>query len=190
MPELASAAAAAWPVHPDGARRDPEYVHHSPGDGYSAYMGSGTPAGAMTQKSRYLLDLNGWLHLRGALDDAQLAAARDASDRLTALEELPPGIVLEVVADNTKPNAIGCHYDKAFAFDQALESLAFHPATWPIILELTNGKPMLKDGVLLVDDNRLNEPRGAGLHCAREDFGPEAARFEVRNGRYGPSRSR
>ena len=34
---------------------------------------------------------------------------------------------------------------------------------------------MLKDGVLIVDDNSLNEPRGAGLHCAREDFGKEAA---------------
>lgn len=184
MPELASAAAGAWPDPPDAeGQHGPEYVHHSPGDGYSAHMGTGTAAGAMTDKARYLMDLNGWLHLRGALDDVQLAAARDAADRLTALDELPPGIVLEVVADNTKPNAIGCHYDKAFAFDRALESLAFHPATWPIILELTNGKPMLKDGVLLVDDNRLNEPRGAGLHCAREDFGPEAARFEVRNGR-------
>ena len=42
---------------------------------------------------------------------------------------------------------------------------------------------MLKDGVLIVDDNRINQPRGAGLHCAREDFGAEAARFEVRDGR-------
>ena len=39
---------------------------------------------------------------------------------------------------------------------------------------------MLKDGVLIVDDNRVNQPRGAGLHCAREDWGAEAARFEVR----------
>jgi ectoine hydroxylase-related dioxygenase (phytanoyl-CoA dioxygenase family) len=185
MPELAAAAEAAWPDAAGDGDKNPEFVHHSPGDGYSAHMGSGTAAGAMTEKARYLLDLNGWLHLRGALDGAQLAAARDAAGRLTALppQELPPGIVLEVVADNTKPNAIGCHYDKAFAFDRALESLAFHPALWPIVLELTNGRPMLKDGVLLVDDNRLNEPRGAGLHCAREDFGPEAARYEVRDGR-------
>ena len=42
---------------------------------------------------------------------------------------------------------------------------------------------MLKDGVLIVDDNRVNQPRGAGLHCAREDWGAEAARFEVRDGR-------
>ena len=26
-------------------------------------MGSGNPAGAMTDKARYLMDLNGWLHL-------------------------------------------------------------------------------------------------------------------------------
>ena len=130
-----------------------------------------------------LLDLNGFLHIRGALDETALADARGAAERLTSLEELPEGIVLEVVADNDTEGAVGCHYDKAFGFDRALESLAFHPALWPIVLELTNGRPMLKDGVLIVDDNRVNQPRGAGLHCAREDWGAEAARFEVRDGR-------
>ena len=51
MPELASAAAAAWPPA-DGPAA--EYVHHSPGDGYSAFVEQGGTAGAMTAKSRYV----------------------------------------------------------------------------------------------------------------------------------------
>ena len=46
-------------------------------------MGSGNPAGAMTDKARYLMDLNGWLHLRGALDDAQI------KERIAGLQRLP-----------------------------------------------------------------------------------------------------
>ena len=62
MPELAADALAAWGADsPDP--QNPEYVHHSPGDGYSAHMGTGTNAGAMSPKARYLMDLNGFLHL-------------------------------------------------------------------------------------------------------------------------------
>jgi hypothetical protein len=57
-----------------------------------------------------------------------------------------------------------------------------------VVLELTDGKPALRDGVLIVDDHRNprqhdRPPRGGTLHCAREDYGRRyGARFEVSGG--------
>ena len=82
MPELAAAAAAAWPDHAAGGSdgRDAEsgYVHHSPGDGYSAAVAAGNQAGAMTERARYLLDLNGNKH--GSNQEPPPAARTDESN--------------------------------------------------------------------------------------------------------------
>ena len=70
-----------------------------------------------------------------------------------------------------------------FAFDRALEKLVFLPAVWPIVLELTNGKPMLASGTLMVDDPD-GHTEASPLHCARDDYGFESARYEIHQGRY------
>lgn len=80
---------------------------------------------------------------------------------------------------------IASHLPHAFAFDKSLESIIFHERIWPIVMELTDGKPRLGGGVLLCEDHR---PGGAGerpvhLHCAREDGGPRPGLFSVSNGR-------
>jgi hypothetical protein len=53
-------------------------------------------------------------------------------------------------------------------------------------MELTNGKPKLKAGQMIVDDPKLGvgnvKGNGGHLHCAREDWGPESASFEVMQG--------
>jgi len=53
----------------------------------------------------------------------------------------------------------------------------------PVILELTDGKPQLREGVLIYEDWEHNQPTGGRLHSAREDWGHDSARFEVRDGR-------
>ncbi len=53
----------------------------------------------------------------------------------------------------------------------------------PVILELTDGKPQLREGVLIYEDWEHNNPTGGRLHSAREDWGHDSARFEVRDGR-------
>ena len=63
-----------------------------------------------------------------------------------------------------------------------LEKLVFLPAVWPIVLELTNGKPMLASGTMLVDSPD-GHTEAVQLHCARDDYGFESARYEVRRGR-------
>lgn len=62
----------------------------------------------------------------------------------------------------------------------------FHRKLWPAVMELTNGKPKLKAGQMIVDDPKLGvgnvKGNGGHLHCAREDWGPESASFEVMQG--------
>ena len=53
----------------------------------------------------------------------------------------------------------------------------------PAVLELTDGKPQLREGVLIYEDWDHNTPTGGRLHSAREDWGHDSARFEVRDGR-------
>ena len=127
----------------------------------------------MTPEQRYLFDLNGYLHLRQALSDRELNAAREAAERYVTTPEskLPEGFGKD-----------GKRHLHGFAFDRALERLTLHPAIWPIVTELTNGRPRLTSGTLQVNipdqiDNALR------LHCARDDFGWDAIRYEVRNGR-------
>lgn len=140
----------------------------------------------MNGEQRYLLDLQGYLHIRGALAADELGAAQRAADRVVAAEaagSLPDGAILEKVGESYS------HYDKAFTVEKDLEALVFHPSFWPVVFELTDGKPALRDGVLIVDDHRIarqatHPPRGGTLHCAREDWGRGfGARFDSRDGR-------
>ncbi len=129
----------------------------------------------MTPEQRYLFDLNGFLHLENVLSDAELEKCREATDRYmnTPLEELPP--------DFGTANRIG--YDHGFAWDKALEALVFHPAYWVIVKELTNNRPRLKSGTMLVNLPGQEYESQRVLHCARDDFGRYVTQYDVRNDR-------
>ena len=101
----------------------------------------------MTPEQRYFFDLTGYLHLKGVLQEAELKAAQDAAQRYidTPPEEVPAG--LEINLDREHFN----WYINAFAFDKALEALTLHPKTWPILKELTDDRPRLTSGNLMVD---------------------------------------
>ncbi len=127
----------------------------------------------MTPEQRYLFDLNGYLHLRGALSDGELRAAREAAERYVATPEaeLPEGFGKD-----------GKRHLHGFAFDKALEHLPLHPSIWPIVKELTNARPRLTSGTLQVNiPDQIDE--ALRLHCARDDYGWDAIRYEVRDGR-------
>lgn len=128
----------------------------------------------MTPEQRYFFDVFGYLHLKGAIEAEDLAAAQEAAERYvnTKPEEVPPGFNIHQKTDGWY------RFEYGFAFDRALEKLAMHPASWPIVIELTRERPRLINGTLLV--NRRQE--GTRLHCAREDFGWGSTRYEVRNG--------
>ena len=128
----------------------------------------------MTAEQRYLFDLHGYLLVRNALSAEELAAARAAAEHYVATpsEQLPDGFRVD-----------GKRYLNGFAFDPALERLALHPSTWPIVTELTRGRPRLASGTLQVDDASEGASEAMRLHCARDDFGWDAIRYEVRNGR-------
>jgi hypothetical protein len=127
----------------------------------------------MTPQQRYLLDVQGFLHLKGALSPDEVAQARQAAERYmeTPPEKLPPGFGID-----------GRLHKHGFAFDPALQALTLHPAYWPIVLELTRGKPRLVSGTLQASRHDL-EDEALRLHCAREDWGWESSRFESREGR-------
>ena len=101
----------------------------------------------MTPEQRYFFDLTGYLHLKGVVQGAELKAAQDAAQRYidTPSEEVPAG--LEINLDREHFN----WYINAFAFDKALEALTLHPKTWPILKELTDDRPRLTSGNLMVD---------------------------------------
>ncbi len=128
----------------------------------------------MTTEQRYLFDLHGYLHLRNALSAEEVASARAAAERYVATppEELPEGFGVD-----------GKRFLHGFAFDRALERLALHPSTWPIVTELTRRRPRLASGTLQVDDASEGASEAMRLHCARDDFGWDAIRYEVRDGR-------
>ena len=97
----------------------------------------------MTPEQRYLLDINGYLVLRDAVQPDALAAARAAAYRATEAGE---------------------RWD--VYSDPALSRLAFTPAAWPVVLELTRGQPMMRLGIGLHDAPRSGG--GGMLHCNRE----------------------
>ena len=128
----------------------------------------------MTPEQRYLFDLHGYLHLKGVVSDDEVGAAGAAAVRYseTGSNALPEGFVVD-----------GKRFGHGFAFDQALGSLALHPAILPIIKELTNNKPRLTSGSLMINMPGAEDSGALHLHCARDDFGWDSVRYEVRDGR-------
>ncbi len=129
----------------------------------------------MTPEQRYLFDVTGYLHLEQVMSQEELKAAQEAANEYinTPTDKLPPGF-----------DASGKNLPNGFAFSKALEALATHRATWPIIKELTNDRPQLMRGTMIAERPGIAESEeGLRLHCAREDFGWHCNRYEVRNGR-------
>lgn len=75
----------------------------------------------MDAAERYLFDLHGFLLVPQGLSPPELAAARAAAQAATAAGE-------EFNTNRTP----------------ALAALPFHPRIWPIVLELTDNKPMMR----------------------------------------------
>ena len=101
----------------------------------------------MTPEQRYFFDLTGYLHLEGVLQGEELKAAQAAAQRYidTPPEQVPAGLKINLEREHFN------WYINAFAFDKALEALTVHPATWPIIKELTDEGPRLTSGNMMVD---------------------------------------
>ena len=125
----------------------------------------------MTPEQRYMFDLTGYLLVDNVLSPNELKTCQDATQRYinTPDEDLPAGFGRD-----------GIRHLHAFAFDECLAKLPLHPGIWPIVMELTNDKPRLCSGTMTADEPGRE---GGGLHCARDDFGWEATRYEVREGR-------
>ena len=134
----------------------------------------------MTPEQRYVFDTTGYLHLKNALGEEELQRAQEAADRYmnTPTEDLPDGFYRV-----TETNPVHEKYRWAFAFDRALEHLTMHPATWPIIKELTANKPCLVGGGNLAVNTHKHPANG--LH------GGGTGHMKVlgvnRNGLNGPS---
>jgi ectoine hydroxylase-related dioxygenase (phytanoyl-CoA dioxygenase family) len=127
----------------------------------------------MTEEQRYLLDLWGYLHIKSAFSGKELTSATEAAKRYVDSDPtgLPDGFGIE-----------GKRHLHGFAFDKSLERLATHASIWPIIKEITKGRPRLTSGTLQIDrPNPENEP--LRFHCARDDYGWDAMRWDVRDGR-------
>ena len=122
----------------------------------------------MTDEQRYLFDTLGYLHIPGAFGGEELAEAREAAQRYIDApdDDLPEGFQKD-----------GRRHTHGFAFDKALERFALHPAAWPVINELTDGRPRLVSGTLQLDSEPL------GLHCARDDYHWSVPQYGVRDGR-------
>ena len=109
-----------------------------------------------------------FLKIEGALSAEELRSARAAATRYmdTAMREpaaLPEGFWQE--AHDPR------QFHSGFAFERALERLATHPAIWPVVMELTGGRPHLVSGNLCVDRADIYTA-GITLHCGREDDNP------------------
>ena len=115
----------------------------------------------MTPEQRYTFDAAGFLYLPNAMDAEELRQAREAVDRLMNT----PHKELKGEFDYVDQGGVFHHYYHAFAFDKALEHFVTHRATWPIIKELTAGKPALMRGNLKVD---THERDYLTLHSVRE----------------------
>ena len=107
------------------------------------------------------------LVVEDVLSEAELAAARDAMDRLAhgifgtgppLPEDWYEGCREEhTTGRDAAHGRFNGHIKWAWAFDKAIEALAVHPGVWPIILELTQGRPQLSGpgervGVAIYDD--------------------------------------
>ena len=134
----------------------------------------------MTPEQRYFFDLTGYLHLQQVLSSEELGRAQQAAQRYidTPNEQLAPGF--EFIAEREHFN----WYVHAFAFDKALEALAFHPQTWPIIRELTSGKPRLGGGNMMVDGpGRPFHPLHSGRDIVRRRGSTDTRHYFVLDGK-------
>ena len=134
----------------------------------------------MTPEQRYFFDLTGYLHIQQALSSEELEQAQQSAQRYidTPNEQLPPGF--QFIPEREHFN----WYVHAFAFDKALEALAFHPKTWPIVRELTSGRPRLGGGNMMVDGpGRPFHPLHSGHESARRRGVPDGRHYYVRDGK-------
>ena len=130
----------------------------------------------MTPEQRYFFDVFGYLHLKGAIEPDDLKAAQEAAERYvrTPPDEMPSGFGIK------EPSEGFLLFQFGFAFDRPLEKLAMHPASFPVVCELTQDRPRLMNGTLLV--NRVDP--GSHLHCAREeDIAWPCTHYLVKDGR-------
>ena len=131
----------------------------------------------MTPEQRYFLDLTGYLHLEGELQGTQLAAAQEAAQRYidTPPEDVPAGLKINLEREHFH------WYINAFAFDKALEDLTRHPATWPILMELTDHRPRFGSGTLMRNRHgHLFHPLHAGWNYNHR---PDTRRLWVEDGK-------
>ena len=129
----------------------------------------------MTPSQRYLFDLTGFLHVRGAVRGAELEAAQAAIDRLIATprHEREAAGFTHQADGNYPPEEPIVRYEHAYAFDRVLEKIAMHPAIWPAVKECTAGQPRLSSGSLQVQYSSEEPWRGTadnpgGFHCVKE----------------------
>ena len=125
----------------------------------------------MTPKQRYIFDLSGYLHLKNVLADDELREAQAAIDCLLAT---PPDLLPLGIQRGEEG------FSNGFSFDKSLEALTWHPAIQPIIKELTDGKPRLNRGSLVI--NTCENRKITHMHCAREDCGWQTRRYAVKDG--------
>eukprot|EP01047_Picozoa_sp_COSAG01_P006683 COSAG01_NODE_245_length_20483_cov_32.975314_23_plen_316_part_00 len=135
-----------------------------------------------------------------ALEAQELADASEAADRFIdsvfhGAHPLPPGFEKMVEEHEKDGGHFSGHLALACFYDRALEKLLMHPRLWPIVLELTGGKPQLSGGgtrvgTMIVDDHAMTvvgdpldiahrsrmREGGAGWHSNRDGGG---------NSRYG-----
>ena len=134
----------------------------------------------MTPEQRYFFDLKGYIHLQGVLQGEALRAAQDAAQRYidTPPEKVPEGFEINLQREHFN------WYLHAFAFDKALERLTVHPETWPILVELTGGKPRLAGGNMMVDvHGKPFHPLHSGHEITRSKGQPGWRRSFVKDGK-------
>ena len=88
-----------------------------------------------------------FLKIEGALSGDELRQAQAAADSyidaaMESPDSLPPGF--------RQDPGDGRRFENGFAFDRCLERLATHAAIWPVVVELTGGKPHFSSGTLQV----------------------------------------
>ena len=115
-----------------------------------------------------------FLKIEGALSGGELRQAQAAADSyidaaMESPDSLPPGF--------RQDPGDGRRFENGFAFDRCLERLATHAAIWPVVVELTGGKPHFSSGTLQVilptAPGASNEgPRSRVLGLAPPFLGP------------------
>ena len=160
------------------------------GGAQAGLLGAASQGAVMDAEQRYLLDLQGFLVIKGALSPVELEDARRAADaysqRAFAGGELPPGF--------ERKGARSSNLQHAVAFDRALEWLCWHPKVWPVVCELTGGQPQMNGpGTMIVDDAEQQLTVGAqqdgaiGWHCAREIGDLEGGAYDASRARAAAS---